>query len=103
MLQENHLKNTPGLSYLQRGSAIFRFRITSPEDVIILLSDDNWGNVRRLPTEEERSSGRLGHVLPFDYVGAPRSSKWLNISPIQNIWEQMQLTYDYGVDELWSS
>ena len=37
----------------------------------------------------------------FDYVGAPRSSKWLNISPIQNIWEQMQLTYDYGVDELW--
>ena len=36
-----------------------------------------------------------------DYVGAPRNSKWLNATPIQNMWEQMQLTYDYGVDKLW--
>lgn len=36
-----------------------------------------------------------------DYVGAPRNSKWLNNTPIQNMWEQLQLTYDYGVDRLW--
>ena len=36
-----------------------------------------------------------------DYVGAPRNSKWLNVTPIQNMWEQLQLTYDYGVDKLW--
>ena len=36
-----------------------------------------------------------------DYVGAPRNSKLLNCTPIQNMWEQMQLTYDYGVDRLW--
>lgn len=36
-----------------------------------------------------------------DYVGAPRNSKWLNVTPIQHIWEQLQLTYDYGVDRLW--
>ena len=28
-----------------------------PDDVTILLCDDNWGNVRRLPTAEEQRSG----------------------------------------------
>jgi hypothetical protein len=36
-----------------------------------------------------------------DYVGAPRNSKWMNVTPIQHMWEQLQLTYDYGVDKLW--
>ena len=36
-----------------------------------------------------------------DYVGAPRNSKWLNVTPVQNMWEQLQLTYSYGVDKLW--
>ncbi|WP_373734576.1 glycosyl hydrolase 115 family protein, partial [Bacteroides heparinolyticus] len=31
----------------------------------------------------------------------PRNTKWLNVTPIQNLWEQMRLTYDYGVDKLW--
>lgn len=73
-----------------------------PDDVIMLLCDDNWGNVRRLPNEKERKhKGGWGMYYHVDYVGAPRNYKWLNVSPIQNIWEQMQLTYDYGVDKLW--
>lgn len=36
-----------------------------------------------------------------DYVGAPRNSKFLNATPIQNMWEQLHLTYEYGVDKLW--
>ena len=73
-----------------------------PDDVIILLSDDNWGNVRRLPNAQERKrSGGWGMYYHVDYVGAPRNSKWLNITPVQNLWEQMQLTYSYGVDKLW--
>ena len=73
-----------------------------PDDVIMLLCDDNWGNVRRLPNEQERNhKGGWGMYYHVDYVGAPRNYKWLNVSPIQNIWEQMQLTYDYGVDKLW--
>lgn len=73
-----------------------------PEDVIILLADDNWGNVRRLPNKEElKHPGGWGMYYHFDYVGAPRNSKWLNVSPIQHVWEQLQLTYDYGVDKLW--
>lgn len=73
-----------------------------PDDVIILLSDDNWGDVRKLPTAEERKrKGGWGIYYHVDYVGAPRNSKWLNITPIQNMWEQLQLTYAYGVDKLW--
>ena len=73
-----------------------------PEDVIMLLCDDNWGNVRRLPNEKERKHpGGWGMYYHVDYVGAPRNSKWLNVTPIQNMWEQLQLTYDYGVDKLW--
>lgn len=73
-----------------------------PDDVTILLSDDNWGDVRKLPTAEERKrKGGWGIYYHVDYVGAPRNSKWLNITPIQNMWEQLQLTYAYGVDRLW--
>ena len=73
-----------------------------PDDVTILLSDDNWGDVRKLPTAAERKrKGGWGIYYHVDYVGAPRNSKWLNITPIQNMWEQLQLTYAYGVDRLW--
>ncbi len=74
-----------------------------PEDVTILLSDDNWGDVRKLPTKEElaKRKGGFGMYYHVDYVGAPRNSKWANVTPIQNLWEQMTLTYDYGVDKLW--
>lgn len=73
-----------------------------PDDVIMLLSDDNWGDVRRLPDAVERQRpGGWGMYYHVDYVGAPRNTKWLNVTPIQNIWEQLQLTYNYGVDKLW--
>ena len=73
-----------------------------PDDVTILLSDDNWGDVRKLPTPAERTrKGGWGLYYHVDYVGAPRNSKWLNVTPIQNMWEQLQLTWAYGVDRIW--
>lgn len=76
--------------------------LRAPDDVIMLVCDDNWGNVRRLPNaEERRHPGGWGMYYHVDYVGAPRNSKWLNMTPIQGMWEQLRLTYDYGVDRLW--
>ena len=81
-----------------------------PDDVILLLCDDNWGNVRILPELDgnnvqgafaKRHPGGYGMYYHVDYVGGPRNSKWINVSQIQRIWEQMQLSYDYGVDKLW--
>ena len=73
-----------------------------PDDITLLLCDDNWGNVRKLPNLNEKPrSGGYGMYYHFDYVGGPRNSKWINISPIPRIWEQMNLTYEYGVRKLW--
>ena len=76
--------------------------MTVPDDVLILLCDDNWGNVRRVPKAQERNHpGGWGLYYHVDYVGAPRNSKWLNVTPSQNMWEQLQLAYQYGIDRLW--
>ena len=73
-----------------------------PDDVTLLWSDDNWGNIRRLPTADERArSGGAGVYYHFDYVGGPRSYKWLNTVPITKVWEQMDLAYRYGADRVW--
>jgi hypothetical protein len=73
-----------------------------PDDVTLLWAEDNWGNVRRLPTAEERSrSGGAGVYYHFDYHGGPRSYQWINSSPIPKIWDQMSLTGQYGADRIW--
>lgn len=73
-----------------------------PDDVILLFCDDNWGNVRKLPDlNKPLHKGGYGMYYHFDYVGGPRNSKWININPIQRIWEQMNLTYEHEVKKLW--
>ncbi|WP_426320610.1 glycosyl hydrolase 115 family protein [Pseudoduganella sp. R-43] len=73
-----------------------------PDDVILLWCDDNWANIRRLPTAEERKRpGGAGVYYHFDYVGGPRSYKWLNVTPIPKIWEQMHLAWEYDARKLW--
>lgn len=73
-----------------------------PDDVTLLWCDDNWGNIRRLPTPQERErSGRAGIYYHFDYVGSPRSYKWINTNPLPKIWEQMNMAYEYGADRVW--
>jgi len=73
-----------------------------PDDVTLLWSDDNWGNLRRVPTEEERKrSGGAGIYYHFDYVGDPRNYKWLNTTSIPRVWEQMNLARAYGADRIW--
>ena len=73
-----------------------------PDDVTLLLCDDNWGNVRRVPNVQERKhKGGWGLYYHVDYVGAPRNSKMLNVTPVQNPWEQLTLAYENGIDRLW--
>src|SRR5690606_19990293 len=73
-----------------------------PEDVILLWCDDNWGNIRRLPTPDERKrSGGAGVYYHFDYVGGPRSYRWINTVPLAKIWEQMNIAYRYDANRIW--
>ncbi|MBR1547900.1 MAG: glycosyl hydrolase 115 family protein, partial [Prevotella sp.] len=83
------------LDYYDKGMRV-------PDDVTMLLCDDNWGNVRRVPTAKERQHpGGWGLYYHVDYVGAPRNTKWLNVTPSQNMWEQLTLAADYGLDRMW--
>jgi hypothetical protein len=73
-----------------------------PDDITLLWCDDNWGNIRRLPTEEERKrAGGAGVYYHFDYVGGPRNYKWLNTNPIERVREQMDLALQYDAKRIW--
>ena len=73
-----------------------------PDDVMILISDDNWGDIRRVPTVAERSrKGGWGIYYHVDYVGAPRNTKWLNVTQTQQMFEQLSLAYDFGIQRMW--
>jgi hypothetical protein len=86
-------KEVPG--YWQKGMNV-------QEDVTLLWSDDNRGNIRRIPigTESSRRGG-AGMYYHFDYVGSPRNYKWINTIQLQKTWEQMTLAYDSGVHNIW--
>ena len=73
-----------------------------PDDVTLLLCDDNWGNIRKLPKlSDPKRTGGYGIYYHFDYVGDPRNYKWINTNNIARVWEQMHLAYSYGVDKIW--
>ncbi|MGI4875466.1 MAG: glycosyl hydrolase 115 family protein [Janthinobacterium lividum] len=73
-----------------------------PDDVTLLLCDDNWGNLRKLPKLGDKPrAGGYGIYYHFDYVGGPRNYKWLNTNPLPRVWEQMHLAHDYGADRIW--
>ncbi len=73
-----------------------------PDDVTLLLCDDNWGNIRRLPDPAEPPrKGGYGIYYHFDYVGGPRNYKWINTNPLPRIWEQMHLAWQHQVKKIW--
>ncbi|OMQ07876.1 glycosyl hydrolase 115 family protein [[Flexibacter] sp. ATCC 35103] len=73
-----------------------------PDDITLLLCDDNWGNIRKLPELNSKPrKGGYGIYYHYDYVGGPRNYKWINTNQIERTWEQMDLAYQYGVDKIW--
>jgi hypothetical protein len=73
-----------------------------PDDITLLLCDDNWGNLRKLPRPDEKPrAGGYGIYYHFDYVGGPRNYKWLNTNPIARVWEQMHLAWEYKARQIW--
>ncbi len=74
----------------------------TPDDVTLILCDDNWGNIRKLPRLNEKPHpGGYGIYYHYDYVGGPRNYKWLNTNQISRVWEQMHLAYRYGATRIW--
>jgi hypothetical protein len=72
------------------------------DDILLLLSDDNYGNLRTLPTKEniDRPAG-WGLYYHFDYHGGPISYEWVNSTSLEKAWEQLSMAYDNGIRKLW--
>ncbi len=72
------------------------------EDVTFLLCEDNFGNMRTLPTKDiVNHKGGFGMYYHFDYHGGPVSYEWVNSTPLVKIWEQMSMAYEFGIREIW--
>ena len=72
------------------------------DGVTLMLCDDNFGNLRTVPTPAMRShKGGYGMYYHFDYHGLPISFEWFNTSNLAKTWEQMTTAYDFGIRDLW--
>jgi hypothetical protein len=74
-----------------------------PDDVIICWPDDDFGYIRRLPTEAERTRpGGSGVYYHIEWLnGATTAYTWLNTTPPALIWEEMNKAWEYGARTLW--
>ncbi|KAL4746369.1 hypothetical protein BDW72DRAFT_197774 [Aspergillus terricola var. indicus] len=73
-----------------------------PEDVTLMFTDDNWGNIMRLPSAEEAARpGGIGLYYHFEYVGRPKSYKWQNTNNLAKVYKELSQALDRGADRIW--
>lgn len=72
------------------------------EGVTLILSDNNHGFTRTLPTADMRDhKGGYGMYYHMDMHGGAHSYQWIGSTYIPRVWEQMTMAYDFGVKEIW--
>lgn len=72
------------------------------DGVTFMLCEDNFGNMRTLPTKDIRErEGGWGMYYHFDYHGGPVSYEWVNSTYLPKVWEQMSMAYDFGIRDIW--
>jgi len=75
---------------------------TVPDDVTLLLCDNNWGYIRRVGRDFERKrKGGLGLYYHIDMNGGPWNDRWVNTTTIPKLREQLNLAYQTGIDRIW--
>jgi hypothetical protein len=76
--------------------------LRAPDDVTVVFTDDNWGNIRKVPDQSlPPRSGGYGLYYHFDYVGGGRDYKWVDTANLANTWEQLHLAHTTGINQLW--
>ncbi|WP_255953025.1 glycosyl hydrolase 115 family protein [Streptomyces odontomachi] len=76
--------------------------LRAPDDVTVVLTDDNWANIRKHPDPAEPArSGGYGLYYHFDYVGAGRNYKWVDTASLPNVWDELRQAVAYGNQGLW--
>ena len=75
---------------------------TVPDDVTLLLCDNNWGYIRRKGRDfERRRKGGLGLYYHIDMNGGPWNDRWVNTTTVPKLREQLNLAYQSGIDRIW--
>lgn len=75
---------------------------TVPDDVTLLLCDNNWGYIRRIGRDfEQKRKGGLGLYYHIDMNGGPWNDRWVNTTTIPKLREQLNLAYQTGIDRIW--
>ncbi|MBK8976017.1 MAG: glycosyl hydrolase 115 family protein [Planctomycetes bacterium] len=74
-----------------------------PDDVTICWPDDNFGYIRRLPTDaERRRSGGSGVYYHLQWLnGATTAYTWLNTTPPALIFAELTKAWQHGARRLW--
>lgn len=73
-----------------------------PDDVTLMWTNDNYGYIRQLPTEQEKiRRGGNGMYYHLSYCGRPKSYLWLSTTPFSLIKEEMTKAYHNGVKQIW--
>lgn len=111
ILKENGLENAPQVLTVYKEVEDFWHGTNKAEglkkwseldDVTIMLCDDNFGNMRTLPTAADKDrKGGWGMYYHFDYHGGPTSYEWVNTVQLDKVWEQMTMAYEHGIDDIW--
>ncbi|KAF9221732.1 glycoside hydrolase family 115 protein [Gyrodon lividus] len=70
-----------------------------PDDVTLMWTDDNYGNVERYPIYSERN--RTGGAGVYYHVGDPRDYKWITSSQMAKTYDQMSLAIERGAVRIW--
>lgn len=72
------------------------------DGVTIMLSDDNFGNLRCVPTKQMQAhQGGYGLYYHLDFHGGAYAYDWMNTNYLPKMWEQLCMAYDYRIQDIW--
>ncbi|KAF2796768.1 glycoside hydrolase family 115 protein [Melanomma pulvis-pyrius CBS 109.77] len=76
--------------------------LNPPDEVTIIMPDDNHGQVQRLPTgnESEREGG-VGVYFHFEYFGSPKSYKWSNSNNLPKVLKELTHAFLRNANRIW--
>ncbi len=72
------------------------------DDITIMLTDDNYGNLRSIPEESARDR-KAGWGLYYHLDGhvGTGAYEWVSSTQLEHIWDQLTMAYDYNIRNIW--
>lgn len=72
------------------------------DDVTIMLTDDNYGNLRSIPEESARNrAAGWGLYYHLDGHVGTGAYEWVSSTQLEHIWDQLTMAYDYNIRDIW--